>query len=417
MPTVTISNQPMITPTEGPYYDTRITDTPDTADNALAEEEEYVEPFRDQDCIHIVAYKVNAELRPDPNGINLKIINAGYESINIKGWRFRNLDSNAVYTPPYYDLKPDKPLGFTFGEGDIAIENSDGRRIYSDTCLDSRGNIKDEEDGDAPPPTLISTTSPQTPVPGPTANVSIDRFVSVTNIVDGDTIYVDYKEKVRFVGVNTPEIGQAGSSEAKKYVSDRIMGKQVYLDVDDKKRMDMYGRTLATIFIEGVNLNAELLCKGFAEVMYYPPSEFDPYSWKASCAVTTTPPPSPTTISSSTTTSAPTASNCISIYQFNYDAIGNDNYNLNDEYVTFQNKCNTPIEMKSWTIEDLASNFYTFPVFTLDTNSKVTLYTGSGSDSDTQLYWNRNQAVWNNDGDTLFLRDQRGNIVLEYKYP
>ncbi len=129
----------------------------------------------------------------------------------------------------------------------------------------------------APTPTVTST-------PEPTVYVPFDRSAIVTSIVDGDTVYVDYSEKIRFVGVNTPEIGTAGALEAKNYVADRIKDKQIYLDVDDKKPKDKYGRTLAVIFIDGENLNKELLCKGYAEVMYIPPSEFNPYDWQASCS-------------------------------------------------------------------------------------------------------------------------------------
>ncbi len=146
----------------------------------------------------------------------------------------------------------------------------------------------------SPTPTPIITQTPTvtfaTPIPvitiftpEPTVYAPFDRSAIVTSIVDGDTVYVDYKEKVRFVGVNTPEIGTAGAQEAKDYVADRIKDKQVYLDVDDKKQQDKYGRTLAVIYIDNENLNKELLCKGYAEIMYIPPSEFNPSDWQASC--------------------------------------------------------------------------------------------------------------------------------------
>lgn len=136
------------------------------------------------------------------------------------------------------------------------------------------------------------TTTITTSIPTP-----LDRYTIVTNIVDGDTIYIDNREKVRFVGVNTPEVGQPGYNEAKQYVNDKIMNQRIYLDVDDKNPKDKYGRTLAVIIINNDNLNQELLCKRYAEVMYIPPSEFDPYSWDNSCELGT-----PT----STQTSTPT---------------------------------------------------------------------------------------------------------------
>lgn len=93
---------------------------------------------------------------------------------------------------------------------------------------------------------------------------------------------VDNNEKIRFVGINTPEVGQSGSYEATQYISNK---KRIYLDIDDKNPKDKYYRTLAAININGDNLNRELLCKKYAEIMYIPPYEFDPYSWKNSCPI------------------------------------------------------------------------------------------------------------------------------------
>jgi len=98
-------------------------------------------------------------------------------------------------------------------------------------------------------------------------------------VVDGDTIDVEGVGRVRFVGVNTPERGQSGYQTAKDYVTSICLGKTVGLDIDNAKNKDKYDRTLAVVYVNGVNLNQELLKKGYAEVMYIPPSEFNPYSW------------------------------------------------------------------------------------------------------------------------------------------
>ncbi len=98
-------------------------------------------------------------------------------------------------------------------------------------------------------------------------------------VVDGDTIDVEGIGRVRFVGVNTPERGESGYLSAKNFVKNKCLGKTVGLDIDDKKNKDKYRRTLAVVYVDGVNLNQELLKQGYAEVMYIPPSEFNPYSW------------------------------------------------------------------------------------------------------------------------------------------
>lgn len=100
-----------------------------------------------------------------------------------------------------------------------------------------------------------------------------------TQVVDGDTIYLDNGEKIRFVGVNTPERGVEGYIASKNFVQKLCLGKEVGIDVDDSKHSDRYGRTLGVVIVDGKNVNEMLLKEGLAEIMYMPPSEFYPYSW------------------------------------------------------------------------------------------------------------------------------------------
>lgn len=99
------------------------------------------------------------------------------------------------------------------------------------------------------------------------------------HVVDGDTIDVEVAGRVRLVGVNTPERGESGYAEAKEYIKDQCLYQTVSLDIDDEKQTDKYGRTLAVVYVGGLNLNQQLLKKGYAEIMYIPPSEFNPYAW------------------------------------------------------------------------------------------------------------------------------------------
>ena len=117
------------------------------------------------------------------------------------------------------------------------------------------------------------------------------------HVVDGDTIYVKLrdgtKDKIRLVGIDTPEIAhkegeisEPGGEEAQEYVMDKVLKKTVLLDVDDLSPIDYYGRTLALVYfpytknkIPRNSLNAELVRRGYADLLYIPPSEFDPRRW------------------------------------------------------------------------------------------------------------------------------------------
>lgn len=55
----------------------------------------------------------------------------------------------------------------------------------------------------------------------------------------------------------------------------------------------------------------------------------------------------------------------------------------------------------------------------LSPNASVKLHTGispSGKDNSTDVYWNRKDRIWNDDGDTVFLNDSNGTLVAQYTY-
>ncbi|HKJ58923.1 MAG TPA: lamin tail domain-containing protein, partial [Halobacteriales archaeon] len=99
------------------------------------------------------------------------------------------------------------------------------------------------------------------------------------------------------------------------------------------------------------------------------------------------------------------------------DASGNDHENLGDEYVTFLNAGEEPVDLTGWTVRDEAGHSYQFPGwFDLAPGATVTLYTGSGEDSAGALYWGAPDAVWNNAGDAVVVTNASGAVVVEYEY-
>jgi len=95
------------------------------------------------------------------------------------------------------------------------------------------------------------------------------------NVIDGDTIDVGGVGRVRLVGIDAPERGQPGYEKATNYVKSKCLGKTVYLDIDNARPKDKYGRTLAIVYVDGININQELLRLNYAEVLHIPPSEFE----------------------------------------------------------------------------------------------------------------------------------------------
>jgi micrococcal nuclease len=103
--------------------------------------------------------------------------------------------------------------------------------------------------------------------------------VSVTRVVDGDTIEVSPEvhgtEDVRLIGVDTPEVfggEEPYGPEASAYTKGRLEGQQVALEFDEET-VDPYGRALAYVWLPGGELfNETLVREGYAEVATFPPN-------------------------------------------------------------------------------------------------------------------------------------------------
>ena len=88
------------------------------------------------------------------------------------------------------------------------------------------------------------------------------------------------------------------------------------------------------------------------------------------------------------------------------------------ENVVFENSGSGSLDLTGYTVSDEASNEYQFSDgFTLAVGDQVTLYSGTGTDTESELYWGQSgNAVWNNGGDTVFVDDPDGTTVIEYSY-
>lgn len=130
--------------------------------------------------------------------------------------------------------------------------------------------------------------------------------LTVTRVIDGNTLKLSNGEKVRLIGVDTPESSynaklrsdakRTGRSakeiikigkQATEFTRKLVLGKQVSLEYDVQPK-DPYGRTLAYVsfyyldprlkYVEGekegqtIFLNATLIKAGYAQVLTVPPN-------------------------------------------------------------------------------------------------------------------------------------------------
>ncbi|EMA04564.1 endonuclease [Haloferax mediterranei ATCC 33500] len=284
-------------------------------------------------------------------------------------------------------------------------------------------------------------TTPQTQSLTPSA--SGDVTVDVVEVVDGDTIKVvmpnGSRETIRLLGVDTPEVygentpdefegipetdagkaclGAAGD-DASAYAKSRLSDETVELRYDEKAgKRGYYGRILAYVVVDGSEFNYDLITDGHARFYDSSFEERERYEraereareggvglW--SCAT-----------EGSTASGEDTATDDRLSVSVVADAPGNDNDNLNGEYVTLRNDGDESIDLSGWTISDAAGATYTFATGTkLASGATLTLHTGTGTDTETDVYWGRSGAVWNNGGDTVTVRSSTGTEVLTYTY-
>jgi len=102
---------------------------------------------------------------------------------------------------------------------------------------------------------------------------------TVTKVSDGDTIQLTTPEqtklKVRLYGIDAPETpkvnnrtgqvnipGQPFGKESKDALADKIMGKQVKLEILD---IDKYRRMVGMVWLDDRNINLEMVREGYAE--------------------------------------------------------------------------------------------------------------------------------------------------------
>jgi micrococcal nuclease len=252
-------------------------------------------------------------------------------------------------------------------------------------------------------------------------------------------------EDVRLLGVDTPEVhtgtspdefegipaSEAGRDwlrtwghEASEFARAELDGETVTIRTDPTAdRRGSYGRLLVYVRHEGADFNRALLERGYARLY---DTTFDRagsyaaaeraarsadaglWAYEGTSATTATPTPVPDGGSSP---------DDLAVADVHADAPGDDHENENGEYVVFENTGDGALDLSGWTVRDAADHTYTFGDVTLAPGERVTLYTGSGADTGSEVYWGSDAAIWNNAGDTVVVEMRDGEVAVKHTYP
>lgn len=104
----------------------------------------------------------------------------------------------------------------------------------------------------------------------------------VVNVIDGDTFETYNGEIIRLICINSPEVGEEGYEEAKSYLEELVLGKEVRLEKDISET-DKYGRLLRYVYVneslgeldenisEEIFVNKEIVESGYTNIMKIEP--------------------------------------------------------------------------------------------------------------------------------------------------
>jgi len=199
------------------------------------------------------------------------------------------------------------------------------------------------------------------------------QTAQATKIIDGDTIKTNNSQTLRLLGINTPEKTQPFYQEAKDFLIQKIQNKTIQIESHGS---DKYRRTLAYIFLEDQNINAQILQNGLATLYYYDKDQHYNELKQAEEFARTN--------SLGLWRKSPD-SHCIKIIEFKTDE---------PELLILQNTCNKILNI---TYKDDATHIYRTII---NPNSQHT-----------QNF----SHIWNTDGDSIYIYDTKG-LLLFYRY-
>lgn len=209
--------------------------------------------------------------------------------------------------------------------------------------------------------------------------------VKINRVIDGDTIELSDGRTIRLLNINAPEKDLPESKYASEYLK-TYENKSVKIDTT---KPDKYGRTLARLYSSDyINLN--LVKKGFAHAYLVTDKENKDFISAQKKAI-------------SLELGIWKKSEFYGCLSIRLDEI--------NELLDLINKC--PENLTRIRIKDEGTKSYTL---TISGNSNWIVHSGKGISNEKEKYLNSENNIWNNDKDSIFVRDEKGFLVFYDSY-
>lgn len=213
---------------------------------------------------------------------------------------------------------------------------------------------------------------------------NFESGLKVQRVIDGDTLVLENNVTVRLFGINTPERNEKYYSDAKEFLEELVLNQTIFLESFGK---DRYYRELGIIFLGRENINLKIVEEGFANVYILDKKKYEEELREAwgNCE------------DNLCEKSLNKCANCVRIKEFA------------GQKIVLENVCDFSCGLENWEIKDEGRKKFIFPNFVLEDEVSICL-------ENCDLIWEGETYVWTETGDTLFLRDEEGRLVLEKRY-
>ena len=245
-----------------------------------------------------------------------------------------------------------------------------------------------------------------------------ERPARIASVYDGDTVTTDQGEKIRIIGINTPEKGELLDPEATALMEEMVLGQRVTLHVCATPR-DRYGRTLARLEApNGADPAAALLEAGLARAYFLGDcgadikDQYQRLEQRAQAAGV-----------GIWEGLAVSADHLNGLWLQEAHANQESRDALNTEYIVLKNSGAENLFLGGLVLSDEQNHRYDFPEITMKASATLTIFTGEGETTNTEWHLGLSGPIWNNSGDMvqifsstgelLFSRGFKGNVVFE----
>lgn len=212
-------------------------------------------------------------------------------------------------------------------------------------------------------------------------NNDLER-VTVERAIDGDTLDLIDGRRVRLLNINTPEKNERGYQEAKDYLAE-LNNKTVNLEITGTEK---YGRFLGRVY-DPRYVNLDIVERGLARSFLVQESETKKFK--------------------DAQENARKKQSGIWEHSHYYGCV-DAQINKKEEYIVIISTCNSTV---GWVVGDESTKRYIIK----SNFEEVRLYSGDGKNNETALYWGVGN-VWNDDKDSLFIRDKEGFLIYYSQY-